>query len=328
MRYADLIVNDVVAELSDSPTRDDVKNVLHLILNKYDIHEKRTELAVVNQSEEVKAINMFFVTKKIEGLSEKTLEYYEGRIKAFLRFVNKNLCDITSDDIKCYLAYRGYKNNVSKCTLDNELRVLKSFFAWLAGEEYISKNPTSRIRPIKQEKRIKEAFSEIELEKLRQACENSRDLAIIDFLYSTGARVSEVSNSNISDITNDEVRIIGKGNKERVVFLNAKAILSLNNYLQSRKDDNPALFVNLRSPYDRLQQGGIESRIREIGGKAGVQNVHPHRFRRTCATLSLNRGMPIEQVSQMLGHEKIETTTIYARSDKENVKASHKKFVV
>lgn len=327
MTAKDLFVNSVISQLPPMLSADSVKAVLHLVLNDYDVSEKSFEIAVRNQNKEAEAIQMFFVTKKIEGLSDKTLSYYQGRINHFLKMCPKSLNDISASDVKYYLAWRGFKDNVSKCTQDNELRVLKSFFGWLSGEGYISSNPCVRINPIKQDKRIKAAFSEIDLERLRQACDNERDLALIDFFYSTGARVSEVAACNISDVHGEEVNIIGKGNKERIVFLNAKAILSLEKYLRTRSDESPALFVSLNNPHERLGKSGIETIFREIGKTAGVSNVHPHRFRRTCATLSLNRGMPIEQVSQMLGHEKIETTTIYARSSKENVKSSHKKYV-
>ena len=220
------------------------------------------------------------------------------------------------------------KDKISKTTQDNELRVLKSFFNWCSAEGYICKSPTLNIKPVKQEKRIKQPFSEVELEKIRNAADNIRDKAIIDVLYSTGVRCAELIAMNKEDIDGDEIVVFGKGEKERIVYLNARAKLSLQDYLNSRTDNNDSLFVELRSPHKRLTAGAVETLIRNVGNKAGVKKCHPHRFRRTCATIALNRGMPIEQVSQMLGHAKIETTTIYARSNEENVKNSHKKYVV
>lgn len=302
---------------------------LYLVLDRYDIQEKTTEIAVSSESDETKALKMFFVSKKVEGLSDRTLTYYRTVLNTFFTKCKKNLFEVTSDDIKVYLAYRGMKDNVSKVTQDNERRVLRSFYGWLADEDYIPKNPVRAVKSIRKDKIIKKPFSEIDLEKLRrEAAKRKRDIALIDFLYSTGARCEEVSRANIEDINGDEVRLFGKGNKERIAYLNAKAQLSIKEYLEERTDDEKALFVSIRKPYQRMKNGGIEYLVREIGKEAGVENTHPHRFRRTCATMALIRGMPLEEVSQMLGHEDIETTTIYARSDKQNVKSSHRKYVV
>ncbi len=216
---------------------------------------------------------------------------------------------------------------MSKTSQDNELRVLKSFFKWCSGEEYISRNPTENIKAIKKEKRIKRPFSETELELIREKAGNKRDRAIVEVLYSTGVRLSELCGMDINDITNDEIVVFGKGEKERTVYLNARARIAISEYLKTRTDDETALFIG-RTTKKRLNKGGVEHMIRELGKNAGVPNCHPHRFRRTAGTIALNRGMPIEQVQQMLGHEDIATTTIYARSEERNVKASHGKYVV
>lgn len=324
------IVGILLEDLSKDFNEDQlniIKNKLFIVLNDYNIEKKTTAIAVI-ENEDLNKIAMFFVSKKVEGCSDKTIEYYKIVLKKFFDVLQLQLKEIKADNIRYYLAVRGMQNKLSKTSQDNELRVIKSFFKWLAGEGYISTIPTLNIKPIKQEKRIKKPFTETEMELLRQNADNKRDLAIIDTLYSTGVRVEELEGMNISDISDDEIIVFGKGEKERYVFLNAKARLSIKQYIDERKDDNDALFVSLKSPFNRLSKSGIEVMIRKLGNKSKIRKCHPHRFRRTTATNALNRGMPIEQVQQMLGHEKIETTTLYARSDINNVKASHRKHVI
>ena len=325
-RVVDLVLGNLVGFEKDK--LDKVKNSMYIVLNDYDIQEKSKELANVDIDLKTKAVQMFFVTKKVEGCTDKTLNYYHTVLKRFFSIITSELDRITADDIRYYIAYRATQDSLSKVSQDNELRTLKSFFKWCIGDEYITKNPTVTIKPIKKEKKYKKAFSEIEIEKIRQSADNFRDKAIIEVLNSTGVRVSELCQMKKTDIENDEILVFGKGEKERVVFLNAKAMFALESYLATRKDNRPELFVSLKAPYNPIQKSSVEGIVRKLGEKAGVKNVHPHRFRRTAATLALNRGMPIEQVSQMLGHSKIETTTIYARSDLQNVKSSHKKYVV
>lgn len=302
-------------------------NSLRVVLNDYNIERKSTELAVVSENKE-KAVKMFFVTKRVEGCSDKTIQYYIGVLRRFFSDVQCNIEQITADQIRYYIAIRSQRDKLSKVSQDNELRVLKSFFNWCSAEDYIDKNPTTNIKAIKQEKKIKKPFTEIELEKLRKNAKTNRNLAIIETLYSTGCRVSELCEMNIKDVNGDEVLVFGKGSKERICYLNAKARLAINEYIENRTDSETALFVSSKKPFERLKQGSVELLIRNIGKQAGVDNCHPHRFRRTAATIALNRGMPIEQVQKMLGHENIGTTTIYARSEIENVKASHRKYVV
>ena len=308
--------------------RTDLYNAIICVMNDYDISHKNTTLSVINNDITSKAIRMFFVSKKVEGCSDNTLKYYKHVINYFFSRVVKRLEEIAADDVRYYIAVRAMHDEISKVSQNNELRVLKSFFSWCVAENYLDKNPTANVKPIKQDKIIKRPFSETEMELLRKKTQNARDLAIIDVLFSTGVRVSELCQMNISDIKNDEITVIGKGAKERVVYFNAKSKLSVLEYLNTRTDDNNALFVSCHKPYSRLTKGAIERIVRNIGEMAGIKETHPHRFRRTAATLALNRGMPIDQVSAMLGHNRIETTTIYARSEQENVKASHKKYVV
>ena len=300
---------------------------VRIILNDYDISPKCTEIVIANDNKRQKAIQMFIVTKKVEGCTENTIHYYMGTLRRFFGEINQRLEEITSDQIRYYLAIRSTRDKLSKTSQDNELRVLKSFFKWCSGEDYIERNPTENIKAVKKEKRIKRPFSETELELIRENAKSKRDRAIVEVLYSTGVRVSELCGIDIGDIANDEIVVFGKGEKERTVYLNARAKIAISEYLKTRNDGESALFVGQRTK-KRLNKGGVERLIRELGEKAGVPNCHPHRFRRTAGTIALNRGMPLEQVQQMLGHEDISTTTIYARSEERNVKASHGKYVV
>lgn len=303
------------------------ENSVRIILNDYDISPKCTEIVLANDDKRQKAIQMFIVTKKVEGCTENTIHYYMGTLRRFFNEINQRMEEITADQIRYYLAVRSTRDKLSKTSQDNELRVLKSFFKWCSGEEYIKRNPTENIKAVKKEKRIKRPFTETELELIREKAENKRDRAMVEVLYSTGVRVSELCGMNTKDIENDEIIVFGKGEKERTVYLNARAKIAVSEYLAGRADSDPALFVGKRTG-KRLNKGSVEKIIRDIGKKAGVQNCHPHRFRRTAGTIALNRGMPLEQVQQMLGHEDIATTTIYARSEERNVKASHGKYVV
>lgn len=305
-----------------------VRQALQMVLYNYDIQEKKFDLVISDSDVDAKAYQMFFISKKIEGCTDRTMTYYKNVIDMFIHKMQIPLTKATTDDIRYYLAIRGMKDKVSKTTQNNERRILSSFYNWMDDEGYITKSPVRAVKNIKEEKRIKKAFTEIELEKLRDACKNARERAIVETLYSTGSRVSEVEGMNISDIDKDELIVFGKGEKERTVYLNAKAQYAIQNYLKERKDNDPALFVSFQRPYQRIGKGQIEKTIRELGVRAGVPNCHPHRFRRTAATLALNRGMEIEQVQQMLGHEDLKTTAIYAKSETTSLKASHKKFVV
>lgn len=321
MNCIEEIVNRI-SVLGDIP-----ENRIRIILNDYAISPKCTEIILASDDKRQKAVQMFIVTKKVEGCTENTIHYYAGTLRRFFNEINQRLEEITADQIRYYLAIRSTRDKLSKTSQDNELRVLKSFFKWCSGEEYIERNPTENVKAVKKEKRIKRAFSETELELIREKAGNTRDKAIVEVLYSTGVRVSELCGMNRSDIVNDEIIVFGKGEKERTVYLNARAKIAIADYLSSRKDNEQALFIGERTK-KRLGKGGVERMIRELGKSAGVSNCHPHRFRRTAGTIALNRGMPLEQVQQMLGHEDIATTTIYARSEERNVKASHGKYVV
>jgi site-specific recombinase XerD len=272
---------------------------------------------------------VFIAAKRIEGCSEKSLKYYNATVSQMIGSVAKPVREINTEDLRCYLANYQKKRNSGKVTIDNMRRIFSSFFGWLEDEDYILKSPVRRIHKIKTEKTIKETFSDEGLELLRDACEETRDLAMIDLLASTGMRVGELVLLNREDINfhERECIVLGKGGNERVVYFDARTKIHLKNYLNNRVDTNPALFVSLAMPYERLMIGGIETRLREIGKRADLYKVHPHKFRRTLATRAIDKGMPIEQVQRLLGHVKIDTTMHYAMVNQSNVKNSHRKFI-
>lgn len=274
-------------------------------------------------------LQAFISAKKIEGCSEKTLHYYQSTIEALLSAEPKGVEDLTTNDIRSYLAAYQERRHSSRVTIDNIRRIFSSFFAWLEDEDYIAKSPVRRIHKVRTESLIKEVLYDEHIEELRDSCTEIRDLAIIDLLASTGMRVGELVKMNREDIDFHERQcvVFGKGNKEREVYFNARTKLHLKRYLESRADGNPALFVSLASPHRRLTIGGVECRLRTLGRRLGLPKVHPHKFRRTLATMAIDKGMPIEQVQRLLGHVKIDTTLRYAMVNQNNVKLAHRKFI-
>ncbi len=274
-------------------------------------------------------LNVFTAAKRIEGCSGKSLKYYDSTIRHMLSTIDKPVREISTDDLRGYLADFQKARGSSKVTIDNMRRIFSSFFGWLEDEDYILKSPVRRIHKVKTDKPIKETFSDESLELLRDACEEIRDLAMVDLLSSTGMRVGELVNLNREDVNfhERECVVFGKGGSERVVYFDARTKIHLLNYLDSREDANSALFVSLTLPRERLLIGGVETRLREIGKRADMQKVHPHKFRRTLATRAIDKGMPIEQVQRLLGHVKIDTTMHYAMVNQTNVKNSHRKYI-
>lgn len=274
-------------------------------------------------------IDKFISSKRIEGCSEKSLNYYRKTIEKMVGTVDKGLMHITTDDLRNYLTSYQQNHNSSKVTIDNIRRIISTFFTWLEDEDYIIKSPARRIHKVKSAKTIKETYSDESLELMRDSCLELRDLAMIDLLASTGMRVGEMVLLNREDIDFNEREcvVLGKGNKERVVYFDARTKIHLKNYLDSRVDNNPALFVTLRNPYNRLKIGGVEVRLREMGKNLGINKVHPHKFRRTLATMAIDKGMPIEQLQRLLGHQRIDTTLQYAMVKQSNVKLAHRKYI-
>lgn len=321
-------INEVLKQLEgkfDEKQLKTIERTLYRCLKNKEIREKKVVLPKDNNE----ALDFFIAAKKIEGCSIKSLNYYYTTLVKMLDKVHVIYFSITTEDIRTYLSDYQENSGVSKATIDNMRRIISSFFSWLENEDYIMKSPARRIRKVRVGKIVKEIYTEENIELMRQNCKNARDLAIIDMLYSTGMRVGELVRLNIADIDfeNKECVVLGKGNKQRKVYFDAKTKIHLQQYLNSRKDTDPALFVSQLYPYNRLKISGVEIALRKIGEKLHISKVHPHKFRRTLATKAIDKGMPIEQVQHLLGHTKIDTTLGYAMVDDENVKISHKKFL-
>lgn len=316
------LINTVMYEMNQYLNNEQLL-MLKIVLEKATAEESTLEL----DSEEL--LKKFISTKRLEGRSEKTIDYYQKTVIKMLNSIGKNVRAITTEDLRNYLSDYQNKSTVSKVSVDNIRRNLSSFFNWLEDENYILKSPVRRIHKIKTTTSVKETYSEDEMEKLRDSCEKIRDLAIIEMLSSTGMRVGELVNLNRDDVNllERECIVLGKGDKERIVYFDAKTKIHLQEYINCRSDSNKALFVSLRKPHERLEIGGVEVRIRKIGKNIGIKKCHPHKFRRTLATVAIDKGMPIEQVQRLLGHEKIDTTLHYAMVKQSNVKISHRKYI-
>ena len=322
------LINDVLQEMLphlNNAQSEKLQEVLQYLLFNYEITENRT-----NDSDiQTDFVELFIAAKKIEGCSEKSLKYYKKTITTMLESVNKNIKHIVTDDIRIYLTNYQEKKNAGKVTIDNIRRILSSFFSWLEDEDYILKSPVRRIHKVKTAKVVKDIYTDETLELMRDNCTTKRDLAMIDLLASSGIRVGELVSLDREDINFNEREcvVFGKGSKERLVYFDARTKIHLQNYLDERSDNNSALFVSLKAPHERLQIGGVETRLRELGKKLNLIKVHPHKFRRTLATSAIDKGMPIEQVQQLLGHQKIDTTMHYAMVKQQNVKMAHRKYI-
>lgn len=317
------LINEVLCQMIPHLSNDQIsllKNVLEGALIKVGGNPEKADEQLIKD---------FLAAKSLEGCSERTLAYYEKTIKRMIGKVSKGIKAITTEDLRAYLSQYQTESNVSKVTIDNIRRNLSSFFSWLEDENYILKSPVRRIHRVKVSTSVKETYTDEELEMLRDNCTEVRDLAMIDLLASTGMRVGELVRLNRDDIdfTERECVVFGKGDKERVVYFDARTKIHLQSYLNERVDSNPALFVGLRFPYARLQIGGVENRLKQMGEELDIHKVHPHKFRRTMATVAIDKGMPIEQVQKLLGHEKIDTTLHYAMVKQSNVKNAHRKYI-
>lgn len=281
------------------------------------------------ERQEQDLLSLFLAAKRIEGCSEKSLKYYQATTQAMLDGIGKPIKEIVTEDIRQYLTNYQRERHSSRVTIDNIRRILSSFFSWLEDEDYILKSPVRRIHKVKTASNIKETYSDETLELMRDSCSEMRDLAMIDLLASTGMRVGEMVLLNRDDVdfAERECVVFGKGGKERMVYFDARTKLHLQTYLDSRNDNNPALIVSLKAPFSRLSIGGVETRLRELGRQLGVHKVHPHKFRRTLATMAIDKGMPIEQLQQLLGHKRIDTTLQYAMVKQSNVKLAHRKYI-
>ena len=314
----------VLNEMSEYLSIAQMKKLQEVILRTFT--EKEQEKKQIENDEYLK---MFLDAKKIEGCSERTIQYYKVTIEKMFDMVTEPVRKITTEEMRTYLSDYQKLNNCSRVTVDNIRRNISSFFSWLEEENHILKSPMRRIHKIKTNQQVKEVITDEDIERLRDKCSCNRDLAIVDLLYSTGIRVGELVNLNIKDIDFEEREcvVFGKGGKERKVYFDAKAKLHLQSYIKSRSDSNPALFVTLDSPHDRLKISGVEIRMRELGRSLNLPKIHPHKFRRSMATRAIDKGMPIEQVQKILGHSQIDTTMQYAMVNQSNVKSSHQKYI-
>ena len=317
------VVQYMLPYLNNEQTKQ-LQQVLEYVMFKYEVVENTM---VEEKTDNDDLVRNFIQAKRIEGCSEKTLQYYQKTIDTMLSTIGKNVRHIVTADLREYLTNYQSKKKLSRVTVDNVRRILSSFFSWLEDEDYILKSPVRRIHKIKTAINVKDTYSDETLELMRDNCTELRDLAMIDMLASTGMRVGEMVLLNRNDINfiDRECVVFGKGDKERVVYFDARAKIHLQNYLESRTDDNPALFVSLKMPHDRLKIGGVEVRLREMGKQLEIDKVHPHKFRRTLATMAIDKGMPIEQLQQLLGHKRIDTTLHYAMVKQSNVKLAQKK---
>ena len=327
------VISNITKDMEDSLTDYQLNKLKESLIINFEMVEfiiKTDELKHQEELDENKnMINSFISSKQVEGCSERTIKYYKEIIEKFVNNFDKSIKQISTNEIRSYLS--NYKDNSScgSTTIDNIRRVLSSFFSWLEDEDYIIKSPVRRIHKIKTAVFVKEVLTDENLERLRDECENIRDLSLIELLISTGMRVGELVNLNISSLNFEDRSciVLGKGNKEREVYFDAKTKLHLKEYISKRNDSNDALFVSMKEPHQRLSISGIELIIRTLGINSNINKVHPHKFRRTLATMAIDKGMPVEQVQKLLGHVKIETTMNYALVNQSNVKISHRRYI-
>ena len=325
----DNLINEIeqaMLNVLDNEQLSQLRKVLDYTFRNISVTEKES---LHTESNNATLIDNFIAAKKVEGCSDKSIFYYKSTIINALKRIDKEVVHVTTDDLRSYLNDYQSESGASKVTVDNIRRILSSFFSWLEEENYIVKSPVRRIHKVKVGKTVKETYTDEALEQMRDHCSNARDLALIDLLASTGMRVGELVRLNRDDIDyqNRECIVTGKGDKQRKVYFDARTKIHLQKYVNSRTDTNEALFVSLLAPYDRLQISGAEIRLRQLGRELNIPKVHPHKFRRTLATMAIDKGMPIEQVQHLLGHQSLDTTLQYAMVNQNNVKLSHHKFI-
>jgi len=350
----DELVNSIVCMLDGMDVdTEGIADRLYILLRDYEIKPIETQLALRDDALNEQLLKRFLAAKMVKGCTKRTIAMYATELRKILAKLGKPCTQVTADDVRVYVAVRLTQDGVTKTTANNEVRYLRTFYAWMNAEEIIQKNPMNKVERIKQDRMKKKAFSDMECERIRAACQTAQELAVVETLLSTGCRVSELVQIRIEDISDGKVVVHGKGNKDRTVYFNAKAELAIQKFLAERHDCNPYVFpagLNIGEKPSSKERGGcaarywyrdpdligdgmrytssIEQMVRKIGKRAGVDNVHPHRFRRTSATIALRRGMPIEMVSKMLGHEQISTTQIYLDLSDDDLEAAHRKYVV
>ena len=322
------IINNIQTQMKPLLNQNQYINLTQTLkkeLEPLEITQPQKNIIIDNKT----LLELFLNSKQIEGCSKKTIEYYKKTITTLINTTNKKIENIQTQDIRLYLQKYKTERNTTKTTIDNMRRIFSSFFSWLEEEDYILKNPVKRIHRIKTGRTIKETLTDENLETLKDNANNIRDQTIIELLTSTGIRVGELVNLNKKDINlhERECKVLGKGEAERIVYFDAKTKIHIEKYLKTRTDNNPALFVTLKKPHNRLGITGVEKTLQKLGQKTGIPHVHPHKFRRTLATNAINKGMPIEQVQKLLGHQQIDTTLKYALVQQKNVRISHQKYI-
>lgn len=323
------IIEQILFAMQKRMSPAQLKNLKQTLQNVFQDYTILIKPKKNSHSENEVILEDFITSKKVEGCSENTLKYYLSIVECFLGYANCSVTQATTEVIRGFLSKYQSDRRSGKVTIDNMRRILSSFFAWLEDEDYIVKSPVRRIHKVKTDSLVRETLSDEQLEQMRDKCDNLRDIAMLDLLASTGMRVGELVRLNRADLNLQERQcvVFGKGNKERIVYFNARAKIHLEAYLRDRTDSNPALFVSLNAPYRRLQISGVERRLKKLGRSANIERVHPHKFRRTLATMAIDKGMPIEQVQRLLGHVRIDTTLHYAMVSQQNVKMSHRKYL-
>lgn len=326
------IVDDITQALLPHLNNAQMKqliSVLDRVFTNYEIRPRDVGATLVLGPTNPELLESFLSAKRLEGCSDNTLRYYKAVLSRMINTTNKHVTHMRTEDLRQYLSDYELRSRCSKANIDNIRRILSSFFSWLEDEDYILKSPIRRIKKIRSTRTVKDTYSDESLEKMRDGAKTLRDLAIIDLLASTGMRVGELVKLDIADVDFErrECVVLGKGNKERPVYFDARTKIHLRNYVKSRTDGSPALFVSLCNPHRRLCVSGVESRLRGLGRELGMDRVHPHKFRRTLATRAIDKGMPIEQVQRLLGHAKIDTTLTYAMVDQSNVRSSHRRYI-
>ena len=325
------MIREIMAEVAGVAGLDarELELTVRRVASRYEVRKRGLRETEGGEARQTDHARLFLEAKRLEGASEKTLRYYEATIGRALEGMGKSAAEVTTEDVREYLTRYGEERGASRGTLDNIRRVLSSFFRWLEDEDYVVKSPVRRIKKVKGAQRVKETYGDETLEALRDACATPRDLAMIDLLASSGMRVGELVALNRSDVNfqERECLVFGKGSKERLAYFDARTKIHLQNYLSSRVDDAPALFVSLKAPWRRLMIGGVEARLRTLGKRMNLEKVHPHKFRRTMATNAIEKGMPIELLQKLLGHQKINSTMHYAMVKQQNVKFAHRKYM-
>lgn len=330
--FANEFVSKLDGKISDEALRT-VLQELQVFASNYDINQRETHV-VPYQSNIPDYYRVYMVAKKIEGMSPESMKTYNFYLTDFFEHINRPFEQVTTNDIRIYLYETQKRTGISNRTLDGKRLVINTFMDWCWKEGYIPNNPCASIKPIKFEEKPREPLSNMELEIVRDACENYRDKAMIELFYSTGCRLSEMVNLKISDIdfTSKEVHLFGKGSKHRTSYLNAKAEYMLKKYFElerPKESISDSVFVIFRKPYNEMHKESIYARIKAIQKRSGIErSLFPHLLRHTMATDALNRGMNVAEVKEILGHEKLDTTMIYAKISHDSVKFNHKRYIV